>query len=363
MKLVSRFFQHEIAPGILLTAAAILAIVIKNTAWSPLYDSIIHYPIGDAIYGGWAGTALVQWVNDGLMTVFFLVVGLELKRAFFDKKLTKAHSIRLPAIAAIGGITVPAIIYITLTNLHPEFHRGWAIPTATDIAFALGVVALLGNRFPKSLKICLLSLAIFDDISAIIIIAIFYSHPLSVLWLVASAGTVGGLAFLNRIGTDRLTPYIIGGGILWICLHNTGIHPTIAGILLGFTIPLEGTNSTRSPLKRLENRLYPWVSYGILPIFAFVNAGISLHGLSVASLTHPITLGVGVGLFLGKQAGVMGASALAIRWNICQLPANTTWRQFYGMAVITGIGFTMSLLLACWHSPHPFTNSKSNSES
>ena len=345
MKFIKNFLKLEASAGIVLGLSAVLAILFKNTALQGHYDALINFPLNFSILGVDFSKTLVVWVNDFLMAFFFLIIGLELKREFQEGHLKSIKNVMLPGIAALGGVIFPALIYASFTYDNPETIKGCAIPTATDIAFAMGVLALLGSRIPRALKICLLSLAIFDDISAIIIIAAFYTHGISVFWLLMSILSILILAGFNYNQISKITPYMIIGLILWVCVLKSGIHATVAGLLLGFFIPLKNISNQASPLKKLEHQLHPWVTFFILPTFAFFNAGVPLKDLSLSSMSHPIAVGITIGLFLGKQAGVMLFSYFAMKLKICHLPAHTSFLQFYGMAIVTGIGFTMSLFI------------------
>lgn len=289
---------------------------------------------------------LLLWINDGLMAIFFLLVGLEIKREVLEGELSTVRQASLPGIAAVGGMVVPALVYMAFNAGDPALMRGWAIPTATDIAFALGVLALLGTRAPASLKIFLLALAIIDDLGAIVIIALFYTEKLSLTALGGALAGVAVLVALNLGGVRRLAPYVLAGVFVWVCVLKSGVHATLAGVAIGFSVPLRPKdNAGEAPLTHLEHMLHPWVTYAILPIFAFANAGVSLTGTSVAAALSPLTLGIGLGLFVGKQVGVLAFSWLAIRLGIGSMPAGATWSHIYGVALLTGIGFTMSLFI------------------
>jgi Na+:H+ antiporter, NhaA family len=280
------------------------------------------------------------------MAVFFLLVGLEIKREVLQGELSSMQQATLPCIAALGGMFGPALIYSLINWGDPVAMRGWPIPAATDIAFALGVLALLGSRAPSTLKIFLLALAIIDDLGAIVIIALFYTEDLSLLSLGLGVTGIAALIVLNLAGVRRIAPYVLVGIFVWICVLKSGVHATLAGVALGFAIPLRGTDREREPpLRRLEHMLHPWVTYGILPVFAFANAGVALTGLSLNSLLEPVTLGVALGLFLGKQLSVFGITWIAVQLGIGRKPAGASWLQLYGMSVLTGIGFTMSLFI------------------
>ncbi len=345
MKFVKEFLKLEASTGIFLGLAAVLAILFKNSDLQGYYDALIGFPVNFSILGLEFTKTLVVWVNDFLMSFFFLIIGLELKREFQEGHLKNLKDVMLPGIAALGGLIFPALIYVSFTYDNPETLKGWAIPAATDIAFAMGVLALLGNRVPKALKICLLSLAIFDDIAAILIIAAFYTNEISVFWVLMGILPIVILALFNYKQVNKITPYMIIGLILWVCVLKSGIHATVAGILLGFFIPLKNSSNQTSPLKKLEHQLHPWVIFFILPTFAFFNAGVPLKDISLSSMSHPIAAGIAIGLFLGKQAGVMLFSYFAMKLKVCHLPPQTSLLQFYGMAIVTGIGFTMSLFI------------------
>ena len=346
IKIVRDFMKFEAAGGILLGLAALVALIMKNSQLSLIYDKFLNIPVFIYIDEFVIKKPLLLWINDGLMAIFFLFVGLEIKREIIEGQLSSREQISLPAIAALGGIALPALIYSYFNWGNLESMKGWAIPAATDIAFALGVLSLLGNRVPETLKTCLLAVAILDDLAAIIIIAVFYTDNLSLYSLAAVGIALIILAILNYRKVTSLSPYIITGIILWACVLKSGVHATLAGVLLAFFIPLRAKNNLgESPAHSLERGLYKWVAYAILPIFAFANAGVSLQGLSFDLLMQPITLGIAAGLFLGKQIGVMAFTALGIVFKLCKLPHGVNWKQYYGMALITGIGFTMSLFI------------------
>ena len=341
----TRFFQLEAASGLLLIAAAILALIINNSPLSWLYNGLLDTPVVAQIGALKIAKPLLLWINDGLMALFFLLIGLEVKREVLDGQLSKPSQIVLPGAAAIGGMLVPALIYWFLNRDNPAALDGWAIPTATDIAFALGVLALLGKRVPVSLKLFLMTLAIIDDLGAIVIIAIFYSGELSTLSLGLAAACIAALVAMNRLGVVKLGPYMIIGLILWVCVLKSGVHATLAGVTLAFCIPLRTKNAEPSPLLTLEHALHPWVAYGILPLFAFANAGLSLTGVTAESFTHHVPMGIAVGLLLGKTVGVFGLTWLAVKIGIAALPQGANWGQVLGVAILCGIGFTMSLFV------------------
>lgn len=340
------FFQHEAAGGIILMAAAAIALALNNSPLNALYDALLGTPVVIQIGALAIDKPLLLWINDGLMAVFFFLVGLEIKREIIEGRLSNIRQASLPVIAAIGGMVVPAVIYIALNAGDPETLRGWAIPTATDIAFALGILALLGSRVPVALKVFLLALAIIDDLGAIVIIAVFYSSDLSLSVLsIAGAGTLV-LAWLNRSGVTRISPYIVVGLVIWVCVLKSGVHATLAGVIVALFVPLRVKDAdSRSPLKLAEHGLAPWVAFGVMPIFAFANAGVDLRGLSIADLFENIPLGIAAGLFIGKQLGIVGFVWVAVRLGVAHLPKDVTWVQIYGAALLAGIGFTMSLFV------------------
>jgi NhaA family Na+:H+ antiporter len=335
----------EAASGLLLIAAAALALIINNSPLSWLYNGLLDTPVVAQIGALKIAKPLLLWINDGLMALFFLLIGLEVKREVLDGQLSKPSQIVLPGAAAIGGMVVPALIYWFLNRDNPPALSGWAIPMATDIAFALGVLALLGKRVPVSLKLFLMTLAIIDDLGAIIVIAIFYSGALSTLSLALAAACIVALIAMNRLGVVKLGPYMIIGLILWVCVLKSGVHATLAGVTLAFCIPLRTKNAEPSPLLTLEHALHPWVAYGILPLFAFANAGLSLSGVTIENFTHDVPMGIAVGLLLGKMLGVFGLTWLAVKIGIATLPQGANWGQVLGVAILCGIGFTMSLFV------------------
>lgn len=343
--LFTRFFQLEAASGLLLIAAAVMALIINNSPLSYLYSGLLDVPVAVQVGALNIAKPLLLWINDGLMALFFLLIGLEVKREVVDGHLSKPSQVVLPATAAVGGMVVPALIYWFINRDNPAAVAGWAIPTATDIAFALGVLALLGKRVPVSLKLFLMTLAIIDDLGAIIVIALFYSGTLSSVSLLLAAACLVALVAMNRLGVVKLGPYMIVGLILWVCVLKSGVHATLAGVALALCIPLRTRNAETSPLLSLEHALHPWVAYAILPIFAFANAGVSLAGMSVDSFTHPVPMGIAVGLLLGKTVGVFGLSWLAVKLRLAALPEGAGWGQILGVAILCGIGFTMSLFV------------------
>ncbi|MBI6922454.1 Na+/H+ antiporter NhaA [Pseudomonas monteilii] len=343
--LFTRFFQLEAASGLLLIAAAVLALIINNSPLSYLYSGLLDVPVAVQVGALNIAKPLLLWINDGLMALFFLLIGLEVKREVVNGHLSKPSQIVLPATAAIGGMVVPALIYWFINREDPAAVAGWAIPTATDIAFALGVLALLGKRVPVSLKLFLMTLAIIDDLGAIVVIALFYSGTLSSVSLLLAAACLVVLVAMNRLGVVKLGPYMVVGLILWVCVLKSGVHATLAGVALALCIPLRTRNAETSPLLALEHALHPWVAYAILPLFAFANAGVSLAGMTVESFTHPVPMGIAVGLLLGKTAGVFGLTWAAVKLRLAALPAGASWGQLLGVAILCGIGFTMSLFV------------------
>ena len=343
--LIQRFFQLEAASGLLLIAAAVLALLISNSPFAHFYSSLLDVPVAVQVGALNIAKPLLLWINDGLMAIFFLLVGLELKREVVYGQLATPSQIILPGAAAIGGMLVPALVYAWFNQGDSEAMRGWAIPMATDIAFALGVLALLGSRVPTSLKLFLMTLAIIDDLGAIIVIALFYSSELSSLSLMLAGAALIGLFALNRMGVRQLGPYLLLGLFLWVCVLKSGVHATLAGVALAFFIPVKGDNPEHSPLATLEHALHGWVAFGILPLFAFANAGVSLEGMNLQSFLQPVPLGIAAGLLLGKTVGVLGLTAIAVFTRMARLPEGANWGQLLGVAVLCGIGFTMSLFV------------------
>jgi NhaA family Na+:H+ antiporter len=342
------FLRLEASGGLALMAAAVLALLVANSPLAGAYQSFLDLPFQVSL-GSWGlDKPLILWINDGLMAVFFFLVGMELKREVAEGHLSDIRTASLPGFAAVGGMAVPAAIYAALNWGDPEALRGWAIPAATDIAFALGVLSLLGNRVPAALKAFLLSVAIFDDLGAIIVIAVFYTAELSVLSLVVAGVLTLGLVLLNRLGVVRPAAYVLLGIPLWVAVLKSGVHATLAGVVVAMFIPLEsgGRGSYESPLRHLEHVLHPWVAFGVLPIFAFANAGVPLAGLSLADTLHPVPLGIILGLFFGKQIGIFLLSWLAVKVRAASLPDGVSWMKLYGAALLCGIGFTMSLFIA-----------------
>ena len=325
----TRFFQLEAASGLLLIAAAALALIINNSPLSHLYNAFLDTPVVAQVGALKIAKPALLWINDGLMALFFLLIGLEVKRELLDGHLSKPSQVVLPGAAAIGGMVVPALIYWALNKDNPAALAGWAIPMATDIAFALGVLALLGKRVPVSLKLFLMTLAIIDDLGAIIVIALFYSADLSTASLAGAGACLIALIAMNRLGVVKLGPYMIIGLILWVCVLKSGVHATLAGVTLAFCIPLRTKNAETSPLLSLEHALHPWVAYAILPLFAFANAGVSLTGVSLESFTHSVPMGIAAGLLIGKTVGVFGLTWLAIKTGIASLPSGANGARYW----------------------------------
>jgi NhaA family Na+:H+ antiporter len=336
--MLASFLASESAGGIVLMGAALAAIIVANSPMAPFYFATLH--------SVWGGLSVELWINDGLMAIFFLMVGLEIKREVLAGGLATWGQRALPGFAAAGGMLVPALIYVGINLGNAETLSGWAIPAATDIAFALGVLSLLGKRVPTSLKVFLAALAILDDLGAVTIIAVFYSSGLNLPMLGASFATLAVLVVMNRMGVQRLLPYLLLGLLLWFFVLQSGVHATLAGVALALCIPL-GTRQeeARSPLLFLEEKMHYWVAFAVVPVFGFANAGVSLAGISPGNLVDPVPLGVALGLLVGKQLGVFLAAVLAIRSGLAPLPEGSNWVQLYGVALLCGIGFTMSLFI------------------
>jgi NhaA family Na+:H+ antiporter len=342
----------EALGGAVLLAAAALALVMDNSPLSPWYDALLDTPVSVRVGTLGLDKPLLLWINDGLMAIFFFLVGLEIKKEMVSGTLAKPAEAALPVLAAIGGMLVPALIYVAMNRGDAAALEGWAIPCATDIAFAVGVVALLGSRVPPSLKVFLLALAIIDDLGAILIIAIFYTANLSALALALAALGIVGLAALNRRGVSTMTPYVIIGLFIWTCVLKSGVHATLAGVAVALFVPMQRSDGI-AMLEEVQHAVHPWVAFAIVPAFAFANAGISLAGVSLAKLLAPIPLGIALGLFVGKQAGILGFSWIAIRTGFCRMPAGASWTRLYGIAILGGIGFTMSLFIGMLAFPEP----------
>lgn len=343
---IKEFLQLETASGILLLLAAIFAMIAVNSPVDVWYDALLKLPVAIKFGNFEIAKPLLLWINDGLMAIFFFHIGLEIKREVLAGELSEPSRVVLPVIAAIGGMAVPAVIYSVVNWGDPVAMKGWAIPSATDIAFALGVLALLGSRVPQSLKLFLMTLAIIDDLGAIIIIAIFYTVDLSLLSLAIAIAALLSLTLLNRRGVLSLTPYLLVGFILWAAVLKSGVHATLAGVLTAFFIPFKHEpGESKTQLEKLEHDLHPTVAYGILPLFAFANAGVPISGISMESFFHPVPMGIAAGLFFGNQIGIFTLSWIAIKIGISKLPEGVSWMQLYGAALLCGIGFTMSLFI------------------
>lgn len=351
------FLTGETGGAVLLMIAAAAAILLANLpgAAGHIYHAALHAPMGPLLSARIGPMTPHLWINDGLMAIFFLLVGLEIKREFLDGGLSNWSKRRLPIAAAAAGMAMPALVYMLVTAGDPAVGRGWAIPAATDIAFAIGVLALLGSRAPASLKLFLTAIAIVDDMGAVAIIALFYSHGLDLMALAGAVGVLTLMFAVNRAGVKMLWPYILGFLLLWFLILSSGVHATVAGVLAAMTVPLQPSpgrpDAAGSPLHRLEHAIHPWSAYLIVPLFGFANAGLSLGGDALASLFSPLSLGVALGLFLGKQAGIFGAVWGVVRLGLAERPAGASWGQVYGMAMLCGIGFTMSLFIGALAFP------------
>ena len=353
------FVHHEAAGGLALMAAALAALVASNSPLASLYDGFLNIPVGVRVGPLAIDKPLLLWINDGLMAVFFFLVGLEIKRELLRGELSTFGQAVLPALAAAGGMAVPAAIYTAINAGDSAALRGWAIPTATDIAFSVGVLALLGSRIPASLKIFLLALAIIDDLGAIVIIALFYTEHLSPDSLLPAAAGVAVLWGLNARGISRPAPYVLTGLFIWVCVLKSGVHATLAGVAVALAVPLRpdtsGPDTPGQPslLEQLEESLHPWVAFAVLPLFAFANAGVSLQGLSLAKLLQSVPLGIALGLLVGKPLGIVGATWLAVKGGLAPRPEGASWRQILGIGMLGGIGFTMSLFIGTLAFPDP----------
>ena len=344
-----QFLRSEAAGGLLLIAAAALAMLVANSPLAPAYFALLEHPTGPLLTPKLGPMTVQLWINDALMAVFFFVVGLEIKREFRDGHLSSWADRRLPFIAAAGGMVIPALVYLAVIGDAPGLTRGWATPAATDIAFALGLLALLGTRAPASLKLFLATVAIVDDVGAVAIIALFYTEALDWGAFAASLGVLAALFAMNRAGLRHPAWYLIGFVVLWYCELLSGVHATVAGVLAALAVPLRPTraapDAADSTLHRLENGLHPWVAFGIVPLFGFANAGVSLAGVGWAQLFAPLPLAIAMGLFVGKQVGVFGSVWGAVRLGIAKRPTRASWLQIYGVSLLCGIGFTMSLFI------------------
>jgi NhaA family Na+:H+ antiporter len=335
------FIRTESAGGIVLLAAAVLALAVANSPLSAAYFNTLHARLGPL--------SVHHWINDGLMALFFLLIGLEVKREGLDGQLSSWSRRLLPGAAAIAGMAMPALVFVALNRHSPETLVGWAIPAATDIAFALGILALLGPRVPASLKVLLTAIAVIDDLLAILVIALFYTGQIAWLPLAGAAFGLGVLIALNRLGVRAIAPYLLIGIGIWAGVLLSGIHATLAGVAVAFAVPLNPhprrPNEAHPPLERLEHALHPWVTFGVVPLFGFANAGVSFAGITLRHLVSPLPLGIALGLFAGKQLGIFGAIWAMVRLRLADRPAHASWRQVYGMAILCGIGFTMSLFI------------------
>jgi NhaA family Na+:H+ antiporter len=333
--------RQEKRAGLILIAAAAAALILANSPLADAYHHLLEFKFGPPM-PRFGVLSVHYWIADGLMAIFFLLVGLEVKREWYDGRLSTPAERRLPIVAAAAGMAVPALIYLAVTEYEPSLIRGWAIPAATDIAFAVGVLALLGARANPAIKLLLVTIAIVDDVGAVIIIALAYTADLNAMAIGAAVLVLGAMAALNLFGVRRLWPYLIGFVLLWYAMLASGIHATIAGVLAALTIPL-GLGEDRSPLKRLEHAIHPWVMFGVMPLFGFVSAGVRIGG--VGDLLQPLPLAVALGLFIGKQAGIFGATWLVVRSGLAKIPTGASWHHVYGAALLCGIGFTMSLFI------------------
>ncbi len=347
-KMIKEFIQRQSSAGIILILATICALFLQNSFLAEIYTKFLHTPVQVSVGTFGIAKPLLLWVNDGLMAIFFFLIGLEVKREVLEGELSTKSQIALPSIAALGGMVMPALIFIAFNYKDTFAMNGWAIPTATDIAFALGIISLLGTRVPASLKIFLMALAIIDDLGAIVIIALFYTNDLSILSISVALVALLILFLMNRMNVAKKAAYILVGIVLWVSVLKSGVHATIAGVLIAFSIPLYSIGQTGerfSMVKELEHDLHYWVAFFILPLFAFVNAGVDLRNLSASALFSDVLLGIMCGLFLGKQLGVFVFSYIAIKLGIAKLPSGSNFAQLYGVAILTGIGFTMSLFV------------------
>jgi NhaA family Na+:H+ antiporter len=340
------FMKHDAASGVILLGAALLALILQNSPASWLYDGLLHTPVTVGVGKVMIDKPLLLWINDGLMAIFFFLVGLEIKRELMVGELSSARQAALPVIAAVGGMVVPALIYSFINWQDDVALHGWAIPAATDIAFAVGILALLGPRVPTALKVFLLALAIIDDLGAIIIIAFFYTDHLTVGALVLAGIGILVLAGFNMRGVTNVSAYALVGVFIWVCVLKSGVHATLAGVVTALAIPLTiPKGQTQSPLVRLEESLHPWVTFGVLPLFAFANAGVSLAGMTLEHVFSEIPMGIALGLFLGKPIGIFGFAFIAIALGTASKPDGSTWPQIFGVSILGGIGFTMSLFI------------------
>ena len=345
VQLIQRFLKLESAGGILLLFSAAVAMLLANSPLSSQYNDFLNLPVSLQIGSFSINKTLIHWINDGFMAVFFVLVGMEVKKELFEGALSSYQQAIFPAIAAVGGMIVPALVYWLIAKQDPSLANGWAIPMATDIAFALGIMALLSKQVPLPLKIFLLALAIIDDLGAIVVIALFFSHELSVQALIFSGISILTLVLLNRFRVSALCAYMVVGTILWASVLKSGVHATLAGVIIGFCIPLKGKKGER-PLHDFEHILAPWSSFVILPLFAFANAGVSFDGIDVSMISSPLLLAIACGLIIGKPVGVFGFSYISVKLGLAKLPDGIKFKQIFAVAVLCGIGFTMSMFLA-----------------
>ncbi|QPB42001.1 Na+/H+ antiporter NhaA [Rodentibacter haemolyticus] len=345
LPLIQRFFKLESAGGILLLCSALIAMFFANSPLNGAYNDFLNLPVSIKIGSFSIDKTLIHWINDGFMAVFFVLVGLEVKRELLAGSLSSYQQAVFPALSAIGGMVIPALVYVFITHQEPAFANGWAIPMATDIAFALGIMALLSKQVPLPLKIFLLALAIIDDLGAIVVIALFFSHGLSIQALIFAGIAIALLITLNRFKVTALCAYMVAGVILWASVLKSGVHATLAGVIIGFCIPLKGEKGER-PLEDFEHLLVPWTSFLILPLFAFANAGVSFEGIDLSMLSSPLLLAIALGLIIGKPIGVFGFSYLSVKLGIAKLPEGINFKQIFAVAILCGIGFTMSMFLA-----------------
>ncbi len=344
LRAIDRFFSHEASGGILLMLAAVAAMIIANSGLAGVYDGALGSYLAVTLNGEGLQKPLILWINDGLMAIFFFLIGLELKAELLEGKLKRPSDVVLPGMAAVGGMVLPALVFLAFNLGNAATVTGWAIPAATDIAFALGVLALVGDRVPSSLKIFLLTLAILDDMGAIIIIALFYTAELKVDYLYLALIPAAIMFWLNAKGAHRVAPILLLGVVMWFFVLKSGVHATLAGVVTAFFIPLKDKWG-KSPLHALEHALSPYVLYFIIPVFAFANAGVVLKGLSFSDLFAPLPLGIALGLIVGKQIGVFGVTFVMVKMGLARMPSGATWAQIYGIACLAGIGFTMSLFI------------------
>lgn len=347
---LARLIRHEAFTGVLMMLAAALALILANSGLSDTYHGVLGTRLTVMLGETGLSKPLLLWINDGLMAVFFFLIGLELKREMREGRLKNPRDVILPGAAALGGMIAPMLVFLAITLPRPELHAGWAIPAATDIAFAVGVLALLGKAVPPALKVFLLTLAILDDMGAILIIALFYGSGIELHYLGLAVLPLAGLIGLNLRGTHRIAPFLLLGAVMWFFVLKSGIHPTVAGVVTAFCIPLKDRFG-KSPLHGLEHGLHPYVNFGIAPVFALANAGVDLSGIALADLVSPLPLGIAAGLFLGKQIGVFGASFVMVKLGVARLPHGVNWTMLWGLSMLAGIGFTMSLFIGSLSYP------------